>query len=78
MNSITTFVRQFLEPEELRHQHVAGHHDPVGPGIRAEGAIDEGEASYWTPEYHAMKNSVEYARPTIMPVASMILAMLSR
>src|SRR5439155_11738231 len=25
------------------------------------------------PEYHAMKNSVPYARPTIMPVASMIL-----
>ena len=25
------------------------------------------------PEYQAMKNSLAYARPTIMPVASMIL-----
>src|SRR5215216_5726469 len=27
-----------LEPEELRRDHVAGHHDPVGPGERPGGA----------------------------------------
>src|SRR5262245_32492324 len=33
-----------LEPENLRDEHVAAHHDPVRPPVRTEGAIDEGEA----------------------------------
>jgi hypothetical protein len=30
-----------LEPEELRGDHIAGNHDPIGPRIVSEGAIDE-------------------------------------
>ena len=32
-----------LEPEELRQDHVAAHHGPVGPGIGPERAVLEGE-----------------------------------
>ena len=33
--------------------------------------------SYELAPYHAMKNSIEYAYPTILPVAKVILQMLS-
>ena len=36
-------LADLLEPEELRGDHVTGHHDPIGPGILAEGAVHEGE-----------------------------------
>ena len=32
-----------LEPEELRDDHVARDHDPVGPGVVPERAVHEGE-----------------------------------
>ena len=34
---------RLLEPEDLRDEHVAGDHRPVGPGVGAEGAVDERE-----------------------------------
>ncbi len=35
---------QLLDPEELRHDDVAGDHDPIGPRVGAEGPVEEGEA----------------------------------
>src|SRR5690554_4153898 len=34
--------------------------------------------SYWTPEYQAIKNSVMYAKPTIVPVRRMTMFIFSR
>ena len=51
------------------------------PGCRQSvgAVVDEGVLhSNWLPPYQAMKNSIEYAKPTIMPVTSRILAMFSR
>lgn len=36
-------LADLLEPEELRGDHVAGDHDPIGPGILSEGPVHEGE-----------------------------------
>ena len=45
-----------------------------GPNARLMKAKD----SYSSPLYHAMKNSIVYAYPTIEPVNKMILHMFSR
>ncbi len=44
-----------------------------GPNAR----LMKANCSYGLPLYQAMKNSVAYAKPTIMPVASMILHIAS-
>jgi len=50
-----------LEPEELRGDYVARHHDPVGPGVGTESAVDESETLVRVgARNHAMKNSIMY------------------
>src|SRR5262249_18263181 len=41
------FLAAPFEPENLRHQDVAAHHEEPGPLIRAEGAIEEVEPLVW-------------------------------
>jgi hypothetical protein len=45
MNSQGMLVRHALEPEDLRHEHVARDHDPVGPPVVAERAVEEAKRS---------------------------------
>ena len=35
----------FLKPEELRADHVAGNHDPVGPPVVSERPVDKSKSS---------------------------------
>ena len=70
MTNMTAGSCGLLEPEELRHDDVAGDHDPVGPGVGARGRFMNANTSYGLPLYQAMKNSMSRRH---QPVARMIL-----
>ena len=58
MKITQAFDRTQLEPEQLRRDHVARDHRPVGPPAGPNARFMKQNCSYGLPPYQAMKNSV--------------------